>query len=293
MDPPSDLDPTAVRRQFARRAGRLQGADFLYREIERRMLARLELVRIAPALALDIGCGLGSGVMALRQRFPAAAVAGIDFAAPVLREARARLAPPRSGFLARLRSTAPSAPDLVCADAHALPFSSGSVGMIWSNVLVHWLADPARAFSEWARVLEPGGLLMFSTFGPDTLRELRAAGAHLMAFRDMHDVGDALVGAGFAEPVMDVEQITLQFARPDDLLRDLRALGGNALRTRARGLGPPRAIRRWAREFVAAQAPARIGFEVVYGLAWGRSARARDGTAPIVLHRRGASRPRG
>ncbi len=122
------------------------------------------------------------------------------------------------------------------ADAHALPLADASVDLIWSNLALHWFAAPERAVGEWYRVARPGGLAHFSFFGVDTLAELRALGARMMAFHDLHDIGDLLAAAGFADPVMDSERLTLTWAGPQALLGDLHALGGNALRGRFRGL---------------------------------------------------------
>ncbi len=178
----------------------------------------------------------------LRERFPRARLVGVDAALPMLRAARGRT-PWWRGLAGRT-------PLLACADAERLPLAHGSAQLAFSNLMLQW-CDAAAVFTEAARVLEAGGLLLFSTYGPDTLKELRAAFAafddarHVNAFVDMHDLGDALVAAGFADPVMEMETITLEYASVEALARDLKAGGGHnrAARTppgarRPRGLAP-------------------------------------------------------
>ncbi|MFP5407404.1 MAG: methyltransferase domain-containing protein, partial [Gammaproteobacteria bacterium] len=200
-----DLDPKALRQQFARRAPTLQRADFLLRETERRLLERLEIVRLQPAAILDVGCGLGRSLAMLAQRYPQASLYGCDVAWPVAARASRALAPPTRGLLARL-SGRPAVPlaQVFAADAQALPMSDSRVDMIWSNLVFHWFADPVRAVEEWYRVIRPDGLITFTALGVDTFMELRAAGARIMPFPDMHDIGDLLTSSGFAEPVMDM-----------------------------------------------------------------------------------------
>lgn len=289
MNPTFDLDPLAVRRQFDRRARRLADADFLLREVERRMLARLDLIRMVPENFVDIGCGLGSGVMALRQRYPEAAGLGVDFAPRVVARAADRTRPPGRGFLARLLPGTRRAPGAwVAADAGALPLADESTALAWSSLVLHWCADPIAVLREWRRILRHDGLLMFTTFGVDTLRELRIAGAPVMRFTDMHDIGDWLVAAGFAEPVMDMEWIDVSFPDPAALLADLRTLGGDARLERRRGLAGRHAHDR-LREQLAAQAgpDGRISlrFEIVYGHAWRIRPKPRPPLPTIVFSR--------
>ncbi len=285
MSEANDLDPTAVRRQFARRAARGGVPEFLLREVERRLLEHLDLVRIDPGAIVDVGCGRGPGLLALRQRYPRAALAGIDVVEGMVRAARSSLAPPR-GILARLmRDRTSAAPGLVVADMMQLPLAPSSCDLVWSNLALHWCAQPQEAIGQWHQVLRPGGLAMFSVFGVDTLTQLRAAGATLMPFPDMHDLGDALVHAGFADPVMDMERIDLRYASAGALLDEVRELGGNALRSRFRGLRGGRRRRQWEERIGAdAGADGRItlSFEIIYGHAWVPAAKRRaDGAVPI------------
>jgi malonyl-CoA O-methyltransferase len=278
MPDPSDLDPKAVRLQFARRARRIADGDFLLREVERRMLERLDVVRLEPRRVLDVGTGLGHGATRLHQRYPQAEVIGIDVAQPMAAEA-ARLhgAPALRSRAARLRrwfggaTQEGAAPLFVAGDARSLPLAPASVDLLWSNLVWHWFDDPRGVLDEWRRVARAGGLLMFSAFGVDTLRELRGLGLRLPPMHDMHDIGDALVMAGFAEPVMDAEHLTVTWDSAAKLLGELRALGGDALRDRRPGLRGRGARQRWLEAIESlATADGRIAitFEIVYGHAW-------------------------
>jgi len=258
-----------VRRAFDRAAATYDGAAILQREICGRLLEHLDPMRLDPRRVVDLGCGTGGAFEALWKRYPRAALLGLDLAPVMLARAKARTPWWR-------RALAGSSPALACADAESLPIAGGSTQLVFSNLALQW-CDAAAVFAEVSRVLEPGGLFLFSTFGPDTLRELRAAFAeadgapHVNAFADMHDLGDALVGAGLSDPVMDMEVVTMEYGSAEALARDLKAIGAvNSLAARSRGL-PGRA--RWARMTRAYERYRRDGhlpatFEVVYGHAW-------------------------
>ncbi|MCO5106959.1 MAG: methyltransferase domain-containing protein [Burkholderiaceae bacterium] len=281
-----DLDPLAVRRQHSRRAAAPGRADFLFAEVEARMLERLDLVRIEPQRVIDVGCGAGRGLLALKKRYPAAELLGLDSAQAMARAARDALAPPTQGFFARLRGRAPEpVARVVVADANALPLADAAADLVWSNLALHWFEAPERALAEWYRVARPGALLDFSFFGVDTLAELRGLGARTMPFHDLHDVGDLVAAAGFAEPVMDSEHLTLSWADAGAMLADLHAIGGNALRGRFRGL-----LGRGHRDaWIAALESLRrtdgrlhATIELVYGHAWCPQRKRRaDGLSPI------------
>lgn len=237
------------------------------------MLERLDLVRLVPRRVLDAGCGVGRGLGLLRGRYPGAELLGVDFA-----HAATHAASRSRSFAARVRRFFRGASSaFVCADFARLPLRPGSIDMVWSNLALAWAEDPPAALREFLRVLAPGGLLMFSSYGPDTLKELRAAFSavspkrRVHSFVDMHDVGDMLVGCGFAEPVLDVETITLTYPRFDDLARDLRESGQTcAAGDRSRGL-TGRGI--WLGMLAAYESKRRGGrlpatVEVVYGHAW-------------------------
>ncbi|MBZ2208875.1 methyltransferase domain-containing protein [Massilia sp. R798] len=274
MSAPIDL--ARVRTLFADPA-RVAPSDFLRREIASRMHDRLALVKLAPAQVLDAGCGTGADLATLQKDYPAAQVIGVDASAAML--AGARAAAPASSLKSMLNRLMPGKTgiDLVCADFGQLPLGPNSVDLVWSNLALHWHPQPDRVFAEWRRVLRVEGLLMFSNFGPDTFRELRAAFAevdghpHALPFVDMHDFGDQLVEAGFSTPVMDMEIITVTYDTPDALLADVRALGGNPLATRVRGL---QGRAGWLRMRAALERQRRpdgklgLSFEVIYGHAF-------------------------
>lgn len=276
---------SALRDDFARAASRYDAAAVLAQEVGRRMAERLDYVRIAPQAMADVGCATGDGIVDLQRRFPKATPVAVDFARPMLHQVATR-----SGFIDRLRGRAPR---LVNADVRALPLASGSLDLVWSNLMLHWLDDPRPAFNELRRVLTVGGLLSISLLGPDTLLELRQACATVglpaprRTFFDMHDVGDMLVGAGFADPVMDTERITLTYTKPRGILRDQRHLG---VRNALFGMFAVAGWRDWRRLFAAwprIEQRLPTTFEVVYGHAWKPEPKTTDdGRQIIAFHPR-------
>jgi malonyl-CoA O-methyltransferase len=278
-----------VRRAFSRAAPTYDAHAVLQREVGARLAEHLEGIRLEPRRVLDLGCGTGASFAALAQRFPAARLTGLDMAPAMLLHARQRT--PWWRRVARAAST----PGLVCADAERLPLATASHEMVFSNLTLQWCHAP-DAFAEVARVLTPGGLFLFSTLGPDTLKELRHAfggiddASPVSRFVDMHDLGDALVHAGFADPVMEMEVITLEYASLGALVADLRAIGAsNALADRPRGLG---GRARWREAESRYERLRRDGilpatYEVVYGHAWKTAPRmAPDGRAILQFHPR-------
>jgi len=252
------LDARAARQRFARAAASYEEAARLEREVGARMLERLDYVKLAPRRVLDAGSGPGRDASALRGRYREAQVIALDYALPMLGAAKGGWF--RRGFRKR--------PLRVCADFSRLPLADGSVELVWCNLALHWANDPLAVFREFERVLSPEGLVVFSTLGPDTLKELRAVAgsARVHAFLDMHDLGDMLVAAGLTAPVMDMELISIDYRAGEQLLADLRATGqSNARADRSRGLS----ARGFLREFRAAAQ--RATFEVVYGHAWKRA----------------------
>lgn len=292
MSESHEFDKRNVRRSFERAAATYDAAAVLQREVERRMFERLDYVKLAPATVLDAGSGTGTGARELARRYPRARLIALDIALTMLEAARG----PRS-LLQRL-GVGRSRIACVCADIERLPLKGGSVDLIWSNATLQWATDLPATLKELRRVLRPGGLLMFSTFGPDTLKELRAAFAatdghsHVNRFVDMHDIGDLLVQARLADPVMDMEHITMTYGTVRDLMRDLKAIGAhNVTAGRPRGLGGRQALaaveqyyEAWRRNGVL---PAT--YEVVYGHAWaptGGPELTAEGHAVVQFHRR-------
>src|SRR6478752_4358820 len=214
---PREVDPRAVRRAFARAAATYDAAAALQREVATRMAQRLDYVKLAPSAILDAGCGTGEAIGELGIRYPAARVVALDYALPMVEAARGRARQGRS-LLRRLvpgLARGPATPHCVCGDMNALPLRGVAFDLVWSNLALQWINDVPRVMAEWRRVLKVGGLVSFTTFGPDTLGEIRKAFAradaftHTNRFVDMHDLGDMLVQAGFADPVMDMEHITV------------------------------------------------------------------------------------
>jgi len=240
------IDRGAAQRRFSRAARTYEKASRLEAEVAARMLERLDYVKIAPRRILDAGSGPPQ--KALGKRYAKAEVLHLDFSLAMLSQVKSFFRKPRS----------------ICADMSSLPLAGQQFDLVWSNMALHWAADPAAALGEFHRVLRPNGLVMFSTLGPDTLKELRAAAGveRVHAFLDMHDLGDMLVGAGFAAPVMDMEMIEIEY-RKQSLLDDLRQSGQtNARADRPRGLAG-RGLAQRLRDL-----PARATFEIVYGHAW-------------------------
>jgi malonyl-CoA O-methyltransferase len=258
----------AVRRSFDRAAETYDRNNVLQCEVGLRLLRHLDPMRLDPRLAVDLGCGTGMFFEPIAKRFPKARLVGVDFAHGMLRKA-AKRAPAWKRLLGR-------GPGLVCGDAERLPLASGASQFVFSNLALQW-TRPEAVFAEVARVLETGGLFLFATFGPDTLKELRAAfaaadgHAHVNTFVDMHDLGDMLVHAGLVEPVMEMEMITLEYSCVEAVARDLKAIGArNALPGRPRGLS---GRGRWKRVIESYEKLRRDGalpasYEVIYGHAW-------------------------
>ncbi|MDP3540645.1 MAG: methyltransferase domain-containing protein [Azonexus sp.] len=279
------VDQHQVGRRFSKAAASYGEADFFAREVDRRMQERLDYVKVEPKRILDLGCSRGGSFPGLAERYPAAEVIGLDISPAMLGTGQTQ----RPGWQRWLGLGKASGPLRLAADAAKLPLKARSTALVWSNLLLHWLDDPLPALAEAHRVLEVGGLLMFSTLGPDSLRELRTAFAdgyaHTQRFIDMHDLGDMLVGCGFADPVMDMEVITLTYDDLDAMFAELRAAGSAcAMKARRHGLTGRGS---WEAARLAYEGLRRDGklpatFEIVYGHAWKAEAKqAPDGRAIV------------
>ncbi|HUO82134.1 MAG TPA: malonyl-ACP O-methyltransferase BioC [Gammaproteobacteria bacterium] len=258
------LDTAQVRRAFERASVDYDRAAVLQKAVREELLERLDLARIAPKRVLDAGAGTGRGSAALARRFPRARIVALDLAVGMLRKAR-RNRPWRAKIA------------LVCGDLTRLPLASASIDLAFCSLALQWCDPPARALGELRRVLAPRSLLTFASFGPDTLKELRAAWAevddlpHVNRFMDMHDLGDSLVQAGFADPVLDVDYATLTYGDVFALMRDLKAIGAhNAAQGRARGLTGKRKLAAFAAAYERRRDSGRLPatYEIVYGSAW-------------------------
>jgi len=266
------------RRAFERAAATYESADALHREVGRRLVEHLDPIRVDPARVLDLGCGTGSQLDALARRFPGAQVVGLDFSPAMLRRALARVP-----WWRRALGVRPAR--FACADLQSLPLAEASAGLAFSNLALQW-CDARAVFAEAARVLVKDGLLLFSTLGPDTLRELRHAfgAAPFPGFVDMHDLGDALVAAGFGQPVMEMELLTLEYSTLDALLADLHRVGALGAAAPSAGLGGRGRREAAARAYEARRRDGALPatYEVVYGHAWKAGARlAADGRQVI------------
>ncbi len=265
-----EIDKREVRRAFSRAASHYDAAAVLQREVCVRMLEKLDYVKLSPTRVLDAGCGTGWGARQLGERYRDAEIIALDIAFGMLETARGA-----SSWWQKLFSG--SRQRFLCADVEALPLAAQSVDMVWSSLALQWCNDLPATMAGLHRVLKTNGLLMFSTFGPDTLDELRTAFSgvdgyrHTSRFADMHDVGDMLVTAGFADPVLEMERITLTYNDVKAMMQDLRSIGAhNATTRRAQGL---MGKAKWARVVSNYEALRRDGklpatFEVIYGHAW-------------------------
>ena len=288
-----DLRPEKKRvaRAFGNAAGSYDDVAILQRDTADEMLERLDLVKIDPKRILDLGAGTGRNLSLLQQRYPAARQVAIDIASPMLKQARQRYRHDQ-GLRRWLPGHRP--PLFIAGDAEQLPLVDNSVDLVYANLALQW-CDLTPAFTEIQRVLRPGGLLMFSTLGPDTLMELRQSWAvvdnypHINVFLDMHDVAEAMFAAGLQDPVLDSDRHTLLYSDIVGMMRDLQKLGArNVNQGRRRGLTGKTTLNRVkaaSEQFrVNNQLPAT--YEVIYGHAWAgetASPATENGCHPIRL----------
>jgi len=265
------IDKRSVRAAFERAAAGYDHAAILQREVCDRMLSRLDYIKYTPDVILDAGSGTGYGTRKLLMRYPAARMLAVDVAQAMHLQAR----PPVSWW--RQLSARKNQTSYVAGDMELMPFKDSCTGLVWSNLTLQWCNDIKQTFAEVHRVLQTSGLFMFSTLGPDTLKELRHAFgkvdsySHVNRFVDMHDVGDILVHCGFATPVMDMEYITLTYDDPISVMRDLKAIGAhNVTGGRRRGLSGKTSWQAVLNRYEALRNGGKLPatFEVIYGHAW-------------------------
>jgi malonyl-CoA O-methyltransferase len=288
------LDRPGVRASFDRASASYEAAAVLQARVADELLSRLEPFNFSPSVVLDLGAGTGRMTGELKKRYRRALVVAVDLAPGMLREARRH-----QQWFRRF--------ERVCGDAMRLPIADASVDVVVSSLMLQWCEPPDAAFAEIRRVLKPDGFFTFSTFGPDTLRELRSAWAeadgaeyaynHVNHFTDMHDVGDALVRAGMSEPVLDVDRLQLTYPDALALMRDLKAIGAhNMTAGRPRGLMGRARLRRMQEAYESFRQDGRLPatYEVVYGAAWGAAGRPASAMvggeariAPSAIRRRG------
>ncbi len=240
----------------------------LQQQVSQRLLSDLSYLTISPRVCLDLGCNTGLGIRQLAKqyksmRFPI----GIDIAMGMLQQAKAR-----TRWWNKCR--------YVAGDAAQLPLASASVDLVYAALVLHWCSDTMSVLREVSRVLRPGGVFVFAAYGPDTLRELRASWAqvdnhqHTLSFMDMHSIGDALLAAGLADPVLHTEQFTLSYPDPEHVVRDIKAMGASYVgEGRCPGLTGKarwqRFIATYQRDYLQ-QGRIPASYEVVYGHAWAK-----------------------
>lgn len=258
-----------VRRSFDRAADSYQDAAVLQNEVCQRLLEKLEIVRINPEFILDAGAGTGMAIPGLFQRYKKATVVALDLSEKMLQKTAGQ------GSFFRM-------PHLVCADIEQLPFADSTFDLVFCSLTMQWCNNLDAVFTEAKRVLKPGGLYVFTTFGPDTLKELRYSWRqvddvrHVNQFIDMHDIGDGLLRDGFAEPVMEAEIITVTYQSVDEIMHDLKAIGANVTAESAQTSKMPRGLAgksvlntvRQAYEQFRHDGLLPASYEIIYGHAW-------------------------
>lgn len=290
------IDKSRVRDSFDRAAETYDAAAVLQKFVRTEMLSRLDLVTMQPTHILDAGCGTGHASAALMKKYPKAELVSLDLALGMLKKTQSV----NASLTNRIKRVIGQAQqNLLCADIEQLPLADASVDMIFSNLAIQWCNDLDAAFAGMHRVLRTDGLLTFSTLGPDTLKELRAASktdserVSVSRFFDMHDIGDALVRAGFSAPVLDVERVVLTYENAIDVMRDLKAIGAhNAADGRRRGLQGRDFLKKITANYEQFRREGKLPatFEVVYGHAWKPASRPKTkidleaGFAPVTFH---------
>jgi malonyl-CoA O-methyltransferase len=266
------LDRHAIARAFDRASTGYDAAAALQDRVRQELLGRLGELEVKPRAVLDLGAGTGQGTRALKRRYPKAMVVAVDIAPGMLERARLQ-----SRWLRRF--------ERVRADAYALPFADGAFDLVFSNLMLQWCDDLDAVFGEIARVLKPGGLLLFSTFGPGTLAELREAWAavdasnHVNHFFDAHALGSAMMHARLGEPVLDVDRIVAKYPDVMTLMRELKAIGAhNVTQGRTRGLTGRSRLTAMTRAYESLRTGGKLPatWEVIHASAWGSERQTRE-----------------
>ncbi len=259
------LDKKITRQHFENAANNYDAAAVLQREIAKRMGERLDYIKLQPQAVLDAGCGTGFITKDLLKRYPKSQVLALDLALNMTKQTK------KQGSWLRK-------PKLVCADAEQLPLKNECVDLLVSNLMIQWSNDLAKMFTGFHSVLKPNGLLLFSTFGPDTLKEMRESWSsvdktpHTSSFVDMHEIGDALLKAGFINPVTDMELITMTYSNVRQLMKDIKQIGASNTNTeRSKGLMGKQKLKAFEQAYEAFKTDDGLypaSWEIIYGHAW-------------------------
>ena len=273
------LDKKITRKHFEKAAENYDAAAVLQREIAKRMGERLDYIKLQPKAVLDAGCGTGFITKDLLKRYPKSQVIALDLALNMMRKTK------QQGSWLRK-------PKLICGDADQLPLKPESIDLIVSNFMIQWSNDLTQTFAGFHGVLAPNGLLLFSTFGPDTLKEMRESWAsidatpHTSDFIDMHEIGDALLKAGFINPVTDMELITMTYSSVRQLMKDIKQIGAsNTDSARSKGLMGKQKLEAFEQayeQFKTIDGLYPASWEVIYGHAWVGEGLKIDGFEKVI-----------
>ncbi len=274
------IDRHAMRQAFEKAADSYDAAAVLQQEVAKRLVERMDYMIMQPGRILDAGCGTGFITRSLAQRYPSAKIYALDLAFNMLQQAKSK-----RSFKQRWSRQV----NYINAEVENLPFADASMDLVISGLTLQWCQDLDKVFSEFRRVLAPGGLLLFSSFGPDSLNELRQSWAmvddlpHVNTFVDMHDVGDALVQTRFADPVMDMEMLTVTYEDVKTIMRDLKQIGAhNVLQGRAASITGKNKLQKMmnAYEQFRQDGLLPVSYEIVYGHAW---VIEQDNEVPVIV----------
>ena len=278
--PTEKFDKKATRQHFERAANSYDAAAVLQREIAKRMGERLDFIKLQPKAVLDAGCGTGFITQDLLKRYPKSHILALDFAFNMAHKTKKE----QGSWLRK--------PKAICGDAEQLPLKAESVDLIISNLMIQWSNDLNKIFTGFHSVLAPNGLLLFSTFGPDTLKEMRESWAsvdntpHTSDFVDMHEIGDALLKAGFINPVTDMELITMTYSNVRQLMKDIKQIGAsNTDSNRSKGLMGKQKLKAFEQAYEQFKTPEGLypaSWEVIYGHAWVGEGLKLDGFEKVI-----------
>lgn len=282
----AEIDRQAMRAAFEKAAASYDAAAVLQKEVAHRLVERMELMSMKPTSILDAGAGTGFISQLLSERYPKAKITALDLALNMLKQSRSKRT-----FKQRWNKQF----HYVNAEVENLPFADASVELVISGLTFQWCQDLPKVFKEIRRVLAPGGLLLFSTFGPDTLKELRQSWAsvddmpHVNIFADMHNVGDALLQSGFADPVMDMEMLTVTYKDVKTVMQDLKQIGAhNVMHGRSQQITGKDKLKRMmqAYEEYRQDGLLPVSHEIVYGHAWVPESQVTNNGVVVPFHKK-------